>query len=173
MAGNKYVSVDANGFQTETVSIQSSAGVGDAGKIPALDATGLIDSSMMPVGIGADTVILECTENLTAGNFVNIYDVTGTTKCRKADASGGVAKKADGFVLSAYTSGQNATVYLEGKNTQCSALVGGTIYFLSGSVAGTPTATVPTTAGYIRQILGKAVSATAINTEIDEPIIRA
>lgn len=127
MAGNKYLGLDANGNVTEVVSNQSTAGAGDAGKIVALDASGLIDNSMMPVGIGADTINLECTENLTAGNYVNIYDVTGTTKCRKADASGGIAKKADGFVLSNFTSGQTAVVYLEGKNTQLSALTGGTI----------------------------------------------
>ena len=64
-----------------------SAGAGNAGDIPALDATGKLDMSVMPNGIGADTAIIEASESLTAGDFVNIYNNTGTAIVRKADAS--------------------------------------------------------------------------------------
>jgi hypothetical protein len=173
MAGNKYLKVGTSGFPQEEASIQTSAGAGDAGKIPALDSSGLLDSSMMPVGVGADTASIVASENLAAGDFVNIWNDSGTIKVRKADASGGVAKKADGFVLAAVTSGNSATVYFEGKNTQLTSLTLGANYFLSGSVAGAPTATPPTTSAYIVQELGKAYSTTTITTEISMPLILA
>ena len=45
---------NVSGTLTEVSGLASSAGAGDAGKIPQLDAAGRIDASMMPVGIGAD-----------------------------------------------------------------------------------------------------------------------
>lgn len=174
MAGNKYLKTGASGHPTEEASIQSSAGVGDAGKIPALDSTGKLDSSMMPVGIGADTAIIVASEALAAGDFVNVYDDTGTLKCRKADASA-VGTKADGFVLAAVSLGQNATVYFEGQNTQLTGLTIGVDYFLSDSTPGgaVVVASIPTTAAHIVQYLGKAISTSAIATEISNPIVRA
>jgi hypothetical protein len=44
MAGNKYLK-NASGVVTEEASIQTSAGAGDAGKIPALDSAGKLDST--------------------------------------------------------------------------------------------------------------------------------
>ena len=67
---------------SEVAGLVASAGAADAGKIPALDANGRIDQSMMPVGIGADTKLIVTSEALTAGDFVNIYDVSGTATCR-------------------------------------------------------------------------------------------
>ena len=168
----KYVGIDTDGHRTEVEALVSSAGAGDAGKVVGLDAAGKLDTSVMPVGIGADTAVLPSSENLTAGDFVNIWNDAGTLKVRKADASGGIAKKADGFVLANVTSPANATVYFEGTNNQLTGLTLGAIYFLSAT-PGAPTVTVPTTAGHIRQVVGKAVSTTAMTTEIDEPIIRA
>ncbi len=174
MAGNKYLKTGTSGHPTEEAAIQSSGGAGDAGKIPALDSAGKLDSSMMPVGIGADTATIVASEALSAGDFVNVYDDSGTIKCRKADASA-VGTKADGFVLAAVSLGQNATVYFEGQNTQLNGLTIGVDYFLSDSVAGgaVVAASIPTTSAHIVQYLGKAISVTAIATEIGVPIIRA
>jgi hypothetical protein len=55
MAGNKYLSNSA-GAVTEVAAIQTSAGAGDVGKIPALDAAGKLDTSMIPGGAGGDVV---------------------------------------------------------------------------------------------------------------------
>lgn len=66
MAGNKYIK-QSSGSLVEEAAIQSSAGAGDAGKIPALDAAGRLDNSMMPAGIGADTAAITASENLAAG----------------------------------------------------------------------------------------------------------
>ncbi len=151
------------GTITEKELTVTSAGAGDAGKGVALDGTGKLDSSVLPTGIGADTLSVVCSENLAAGDFVNLWSDSGTGKVRKADASNGRA--AQGFVLSAYTSGQTALVYFEGTNTQLSSLTPGSRYFLSGSVAGGVTATAPSTSGHIVQELGFARSATQMPFE--------
>lgn len=169
MAGDKYIYNNA-GTLTEKVSIQSSAGAGDAGKIPALDAAGRLDTSMMPTGIGADTASVLASENLTAGNFVNIYNNAGTANCRKADATTS-GKEAHGFVLSAVTSGQNATVYFEGSNTQVSGATPGNVFL--ATTAGSSTSTAPSASGNVVQRLGVATSATNINVEFGQPIVLA
>ena len=93
------------GVISELEALVTSAGAGDAGKIPALDATGKLDNSLMPVGIGADSKILPASENLAAGDLVNVWNDSGTAKARKADATI-AGKEANGFVLSAVTLGQ-------------------------------------------------------------------
>ena len=121
MAGDKYIK-NSGGTLTEQAAIQSSAGAGDAGKLVALDAAGLLAQSMMPTGIGPDTKDIPTSENLAAGDYVNIWDDTGTAKVRKADGSS-IGKEAHGFVLAAVTSPANAAVYFEGKNNQLSGLL--------------------------------------------------
>ena len=140
----------------------TSAGAGDAAKIPLLDGTGRLDNSFMPVGIGAETVALVASEALSAGQFVNIWDNAGVANVRKADAST-TGKEASGFVLAAFASAATATVYLVSQtNTQQTAMTPGTIQFLSDSTPGACTATVPTTSGHTVQQLGRASSATTI-----------
>lgn len=174
MAGNKYVSVTTGGLKQEVAANDVSAGAGDAAKIIALDSTGRIDNSMMPVGIGADTATIVASEALAAGDFVNIWDNATVVSVRKADASSASAgKTADGFVLAAVSNAANATVYFEGSNTQLTGLTKGARYFLSGTTAGAVTTTAPTTSGHTVQYLGKAYSTTAITFEMGEPIIRA
>lgn len=164
-----------SGLVTEVEAKVSSAGAGDSGRIVALDASGRIDSTMMPVGIGADTASIQASENLAAGDYVNIHDVTGSARVRKADAStASAAEQAHGFVLNNVTSGDNATVYFEGPNTALTSLTIGTTYVLSHTTPGGVVAlgSATTTAGHIVQIVGVAVSATTINTEIGQPVIR-
>lgn len=167
---DKYLRQNA-GVITETEATVTSAGAGNAGEIVALDGTGRIDESCMPVGIGADTAQIEASEALSAGDFVNVYDNAGTANVRKADGSA-AGKPADGFVLAAVSSGANATVYFEGTNTQCSGLTPGQ-QFLSGTAAGAAVNTAPTGAGKVCQKIGVAISATAINFERGEPIVLA
>lgn len=152
-----------SGAITEREGITSSAGAGDTGKIPALDGSGKLDSSFLPVGVGADTLSIVCSENLAAGDFVSLWDDSGTGKVRKADASNG--RVAHGFVLSAYTSGGTALVYFEGTNTGVTGLTIGSKQYLSGATAGLSTSTAPTTSGYLIQELGYARSATQLPFE--------
>lgn len=159
-----------SGVPTEKTATATSSGAADAGKIVALNASGDLDSSMLPPGIGADTATVAATENLAAGDFVNIYNSSGA-KCRKADAST-AGKHAHGFVLAAVTSGQNATIYFEGTNNQVTGATAGDVY-LSASVPGGFTATAPSGSGNVVQRLGIAVSATEINAECGQHYVLA
>ena len=154
----KYLA-DSSGKLTEVQPITTSAGVADASKIAQTDSTGRFDISLMPVGIGAEVSVLASFENLTAGNFCNIFSDSGTPKARKADATTN-AKPAHGFVLSNVTAPANATVYgISGKNTALSSLTIGADYWLA-TTAGGVTATAPSSAGNWVQELGTAESAT-------------
>jgi hypothetical protein len=169
MAGDKFLYNNA-GTITEKVSNQASAGAGDAGKVVALDATGRIDNTMMPVGIGADTAVITASEALAAGDLVNVWNSTGA-KVRKADASV-AGKEAHGFVLAAVSSGNPATVYFEGTNTQVTGQTPGVVY-LSAATAGLATTTAPSGTGQVVQRVGFATSATALNFQSLPPVVLA
>jgi len=165
----KIPALNASGVLDSTIvnSKTTSAGAGDSGKLVALDGSGRIDSTMMPVGIGADTATITTSEALSAGDFVNVWNSTGA-KVRKADATVS-GKEAHGFVLSAYGSSASATVYFEGTNTGVTGQTPGPV-FLS-TTAGTATSTAPSGSGNVVQRIGFAVSATAINFQSQPPIV--
>jgi len=148
-----------------------SAGAGDAGKGVALDTAGRLDSTVMPVGIGADTKSIVSSENLSAGNLVNVWYDVDTVKVRKADATT-AGKEAVGFVLSAVTSPAEATVYFEGVITGLTGLSPGTVQFLA-TTAGGRTETAPSASGNVVQKVGVAVSATELSFEPGETIVLA
>lgn len=168
---NKVPALNANGVLDSTIvnSKTSSAGAGDSGKVVALDGSGRIDSSMMPVGIGADTATITASEALAAGDFVNVWNSTGA-KVRKADATT-AGKEAHGFVLAAVANGAPASVYFEGSNTAVTGLTPGP-QFLS-TTAGTAASAAPTGSGNVVQRLGVATSATSLNFEAAQPIVLA
>ncbi len=156
---NRFITI-INGVRSLVTAIATSAGVADANKIICTDSTGLISSTLLPVGVGADTFSAPTTETLSAGDFVNVYDDAGTAKVRKADAANG--RDANGFVLTAANIGTNATVYRMGTNTQLTGLAAGTTYYLSATTAGTATTTAPSASGQIIQELGTASSSSAL-----------
>ena len=167
---DKYIK-NNSGQLAEVEATVTSSGAGNAGDIVALDGSGKLDTTVLPTGIGATTKLAATTENLSAGDLVNLYNDSGTIKARKADASNG--RRAIGFVLSSVTSPNNATVYLDGTITGLTGLTPGSAYYLSGSSAGAATATAPSTSGYISQEIGIALSATEINFEEQQPITLA
>lgn len=167
----KIVALNASGVLDSTIvnSKTSSAGAGDSGKIPALDSAGLLDSSFMPVGVGADTAPITASEALTAGDFVNIHISSGI-KVRKADATT-AGKEADGFVLASVSSSATATVYFRGSNTAVSGLTAGTEYVLSTTAGGVvAVASAPSGSGNVNQRLGKASASTVLNFQRGMPI---
>jgi hypothetical protein len=170
MAAKKYLSHSSGRIQ-EVQATVASAGAADDGKIVALDATGKLDSTVMPVGIGADTVTVQASEALSAGDFVNIWN-SGGARVRKADASVS-GKEAHGFVLAAVANGANATVYLEGSNTQVTGKTVGARQYLSAATPGQSVETAPSASGNVVQLLGVATSATSISTEMDDGIVLA
>lgn len=159
-----------SGVITEVFGVQSSAGAGNAGDVPVLDESGRLDNSMMPVGIGADTATITASETLAAGNWVNVWNDASTAKVRKADATT-AGKEVHGFVLSAVTSSNPATVYFEGTNTQVTGQTPGPVYLQT--TAGAGGITIPSAAGNVVQQVGVAVSATAVNFERNTPVVLA
>jgi hypothetical protein len=164
------VLVNVAGQLTSKEAVVTSAGVGDSGKVVGLDGTGKLDMSVMPSGLGADTVSLPASVELVAGDFVNIWDDAGTLKVRKATNTA-VSTKADGFVLTGVAQDSTAVVYLEGANTELSALVVGSKYFLG--VDGAVTTTAPTASSSVVQYLGVVKSATSLRFEQNDYFVNA
>lgn len=172
MAGPKKFLRQIAGTITEVVGLVTSAGAANDGDIAVLDGTGHFDISVMPVGIAAAVAIVQASEALAAGDFVNIWSSGGAFRCRKADASV-AGKYAHGFVIAAVLSGANATVYFPGEeNTQVTGATPGD-QFLSATVPGGFTATAPSGTGQVVQRLGPAVLATEIIFEPSVPIVLA
>ena len=168
MAAKKFLRL-VNGVLTEIFGVQTSAGAVNAGDLVSLDDTGRIDNSMMPVGIGADTATITASENLAAGDWVNVWNNSGA-KVRKADATT-AGKDTHGFVLAAFTSGNPATVYFEGTNTHVTGQTPGPVFLQTTAGAGGPT--IPSASGNVVQQIGVAVSATAVNFERSAPVTLA
>ncbi|NDD52892.1 hypothetical protein EBZ39_03260 [bacterium] len=159
MPVEKYQTFD--GGQKLKQFLQTSAGSSDAGKPVALNASGEIDASMLP-NTDVDSSTLPASENLAAGDLVNIWNDSGTLKVRKADATSS-AKRADGFVLAGVTAPANAEVLHDGALTGLTSLTVGGRYYLSATAGGiTIEASVPTTSGNLIQYIGQAVSATKL-----------
>lgn len=158
---NKIPALNASGKVDVTMlnATVASAGAGDAGKLTQLDGSGRLDITVMPVGVGADTALIATSEALAAGDLVNVWNNAGTANVRKADNTS-AGKEAHGFVLAAVSGGANATVYFEGGNTGKTGLTGGVVYL--GTAGGT-VATPPTASGSVVQRVGYATSATVLN----------
>lgn len=168
MPAKKFLRLVAGVF-TEVAATVTSVGAGNDGDLVALDSSGRLDNSVMPVGIGVDTKTIAASEALAAGDWVNVWNSTGA-KVRKADATT-AGKEAHGFVLAAVSSGGNALVYFEGTNTQVSGQTPGPVYLQT--TAGTGGATIPSASGNVVQNLGVAVSATEVNFERGTPVVLA
>jgi len=168
---NRVPALNANGVLDTTIlnGTTTSAGAGSAGKTPVLGADGRLDAAMMPVGVDVEVANIVTSEALAAGDFVNIWNSTGA-KVRKADRTS-AGKEAHGFVLASFASAATALVYFEGTNTAVTGQTPGPVFL--GATAGTASSTPPITAGHVVQRLGIAISATAIQFEAQQPIVLA
>lgn len=147
----------------------ASAGPSSAGKVVKLASTGYLDDTVLPPGVGAEVKAIQCSEDLSAGSWVNEYYSGGNALVRLADASNG--RRAHAFVRASYTTGQMASCWFTGVNDQQSGCTPGATQFLGA--AGASTETAPTTAGHISQQLGVAVSATEVAFGPSRPITLA
>jgi hypothetical protein len=169
MAAQRYIAM-ISGLLQQVAATITSAGAGDDGKLVALDATGRLDTSVMPTGVGADTASITASEALAANDVVNIWNSTGA-KARKADWSA-AGKEGHGFVLASVLNGAQATVYFEGTNAGLTGLTPGVQY---GDPAnpGKTTATPPSTAGQVVQRVGFATATTSFNFQSEVPVLLA
>jgi len=161
MAASKFLKL-SNGRPTEESSV-TVGGVGNADRHPVLNASGLLDATMFPAGIGQDIIVVPASEALAAGNQINLWVNAGVTNARKADAST-VGKPSNGFVLAAVSSGANATVYRSGQDTAVTGLTIGDAW-LSATVPGGVQSTPPTGSGQTVQKVGFAVTATLLDVQ--------
>lgn len=164
----KYIGL-SSGQLAETVGLVTSAGAGDASKIPQTDSSGRLDLSLMPVGIGADTFTANASGALSAGDAC--YITSGSLIARASAAVAG--NPTIGFVLAASLTGATATIYFEGRNTAVTALTAGARYYLSDTTPGAVTATPVAGTGKLSQYVGSAVTATSLNWEPDDAILLA
>jgi hypothetical protein len=156
----KYMA-DSAGKLVEIQPITTSAGAGDSSKLVQTDSNGRWDISLMPAGIGAEVSIVPSFENLTAGNFINLFNNGGAVNSRKADATTNT-KNAHGFTLATVTAPASSTIYgISTKNTALSALTIGADYWLATTPGGVTT-TAPSATGNYVQELGTTESATAM-----------
>lgn len=170
---DKYLKVNNDGVVAEEEGLVASTGAPDAGKIPALDASGKLDTTVLPAGVGPQTKMIAASENMTAPCIVNVHNSSGE-KVRYADASAASAsKKGVGFILANATTPNPVAVYFEGEISGLAGLTPGATYFLSDSTPGGLVDTPVTTAGRILQKIGVATSATSLDFEPSDPIIRA
>lgn len=159
-----------SGKLKQVFGITTSAGASDSGKIPALDATGKLDNSFFPTGLGQNTVAGTASEALSAGDFVNLYNNAGAMGVRKADNSNG--RVAHGYVTAAVANAATATVYrLNTTNGAKSSMTPGTEHWL-GTAGGTITTPLneTTDTGKVMQYLGIAKSTTELVTVEGDPV---
>jgi hypothetical protein len=166
MAGNKYMKLES-GKKALQAANDVSAGAADAGKIVALDSAGKIDPSMLT---DQDVSNLVAFENMAAGDYVNLFLDSAVIKARLADNSND--RPAHGYIDDTVTAAANVNVFFEGSNTNLSGLTIGARQFL-GTVGQTIEVPLDPTVvtGDIHQLLGISISATEINTDIQDCIL--
>ena len=168
MAVKKYLNL-ANGKRVLNKAKDVSAGAADAGEIVALGADGKIDLSMIP---NIDVTSIVSFEDLAAGDYVNLFLDGGVVKARKADNSNN--RPVHGYINDTVVAPAAVNVYFEGANANLSGLTIGARQYL-GTVGGTIETpldpTNPTDDGKLHQLLGVAISATEVNTDIQDCIV--
>lgn len=165
MAGTIFQAI-ISGAKKWVAAIQSSAGAGDAGKIPALDADGKINITMFPGGL-SNTIIAVASEDLPAGCPVNLFDATGTPKLRKADATT-AGKRCHGFTQQSFSTGDSATAFRDGEITGLTGLTDAAEYYLSTTAGALVTdISTYTASGNLIQHLGVAHGTTVLALGID------
>ena len=169
MAAKRYLALVAGRIK-QLAAVVTSAGNANDGDLVALDSTGKLDASVLPSGLGQNTISAVASEALAANDLVNVYNNAGVATVRKADATA-EGKEATGFVKSAVSNAGTATIFTSGQFI--TGLTGKTIgsrQYLSAATPGAMTETPPAVAGNVVQKVADAYSATAAIFEPEEPI---
>lgn len=157
----KIPALNAAGVLDATIlnSTITSAGAADSGKIVALDASGHVAVAMMPTGIGPEVSTIVASEAIAGGAWINIWNNAGAFNVRNADAT--VAGKAvDGFVLVGGAAAASLQVYTHGINTGVTGQTPGAVYLQKTPGTGGPASV--TGVGAVSQRIGTATAATSV-----------
>lgn len=168
MAGNRYLEKTTTGDIKQRASIQITTGAPDAGKLIAANQFGFVDPSFIQGETVQDYV---ASENIDAGDLINVWNDAGTAKVRKATNTS-AATRAHGFSPSSVLAAANGTFYL------WKATIGGLSGLTPGErhVLGTNgdvllASSAPTADGTIVQNVGVAKTATEFEFFADQTII--
>lgn len=166
MAIKRLINQNTDGSKETYAGVLTSAGASSSGEHPALDATGKLDATFLPVGIGQDAVTATAAEALSAGDFVYF---NGAGAVLKADATS-LAKQAKGYVNANVANAGTATVFFDDSNTGKTGLTINVPYYLS-LTPGSITTVAPSLATQIVQRVGFANSATNLRADIEEAVL--
>ena len=159
--GNTFLTIISSGIAELRSAI--STFTGNANEIISTNGSGVIDNSLLPSNLGSITVAgVTAVGTVTAGEFVQIFDNTGTLSVRTADGPLGIY--ANGFVTTTIPDTTTGTVFQFGENNSVAGLTPGVLYHLGAAGALTTTPDVAT-AGAVVQLIGTAQSATNIPFE--------
>jgi len=156
-----------NGEFNVASGIQSTAGVSDAGQMLVTNDYGQLDSTFI-----SDTKQILTSNNLEAGDFINVWNNSGIATVRLACAISKTTQ-AHGFVLESYITGDIATVYFSGSNSSIVSATPGNVYLSLTPGKFSSTIINPNdiaNSGNIIQKLGIATSSTNINFMLDRLI---
>lgn len=171
MAAKRFIGLVA-GRLKQIAGVVTSTGAANDGDLVALDASGKLDASVLPAGIGQNSVSATASEALAAGDLVNLWNNAGAIAARKADATA-EGKEVSGFVKTAVANGAAATVFTPGNViTGLTGLTPGARQYLA-TTPGARTETPPAAAGNVVQMVGIAASATSLAFEPEEPVTLA
>jgi hypothetical protein len=115
-----------------------------------------LDRYIQPVVVGV------CGEDINAGAMVNFYNNADALTVQNAYAVDHT-KPCHAFALGSFSAGQEGQFQTCGCNEFLGALDPGTVYYLTdGATPGNITATKPTVAGHLAQVVGVAISPTKL-----------
>ena len=166
MANKKFIRLESGQF-IEDQAISTSAGAGDAGKVPALDEAGLINQDMMPLGVGPESKGFVTSEIIGDNVLVNIHDDAGTPKIRLANNAAANPYRAHGYIKTGGDSDTTVLVYFE-SNMVGAGMTPGVEQYLG--VNGVLVEIAPDIVGDIVQEVGIAISATEMTFEAQQPV---
>jgi hypothetical protein len=169
MPAEKYIAL-VNGVLTEVSATVTGGTAAQDGKVPALDSTGRIDQSLMPVGVTPDTYAGTASEALNPINPLVYVKADGTVANASATSGG---NPCTGFILSSAAQNAQATVFFEGRITGLTGLTAGARYYLSDVTPGGVTASPVSGTGKLHQYIGRALTSTTITFECDDHVVRA
>ncbi len=117
----------------------------------------------------SNSIRVPATGAFTAGDYVNVYNDSGTAKARLADASD-PTKEATGFINEDTVSGNSTNVFLYGVNTSANgSFTAGNEVYLS-TTPGEVTDTAPSGSGEIVQVCGTAGEGTEVLTRFGDVV---
>jgi len=169
MAAEKFLKLPDNGNDPESTAATQTGGSANGGRILALRDNGTLDPTVYGAEVASpDVAIGVATEDLTAGDVVNMFLDTSTNPARngvrKAVATA-YGTRGMGFVVAAASAGGTVTVYRSGMpNTAVTGLTIGQ-QWLSATTPGKVTNTPPTAAGSVQQKVGYASAANMLNAQ--------